>query len=403
MSDHWQQVSLAEICSVSAGNSAPQDPAYFTAGTIPFFRTSDAGRVKFGTIYESQDKLNEQGASKLRRYPAGTILFPKSGASTFLNHRVVLGVEGCVSSHLATIVPNLSHVLPQFLLYALTLIDAKDLIQDQSYPSLNLPAIEKISIHLPPIAEQQRIVRLLDDAFKGIAIAKANAEKNLQNARALFENHLQSVFTQGGDEWETKSIGEICTFKRGLTYAKTDEADDSENVVLRAMNIDLATNRLDFSELKYIDNQVVVPDEKKVKSGSLMICMASGSKSHLGKVAFIEEDYGHAFGGFMGMLTPSTSVLPRYLFHVMTSGLYKNFIGSMSAGANINNLTFEKLSAFTFPIPPLTEQQHIVAMLDKIETCTSQLSAAYLAKSRAVESLGVSLLHHAFSGKLEAA
>ena len=159
----WTDRALEEICSVSAGNSAPQDPGYFTEGTIPFFRTSDAGRIKFGTIYESQDKLNSHGASKLRRYPAGTILFPKSGASTFLNHRVVLGVEGCVSSHLATIVPDPDHVLPQFLLYALTLIDAKDLIQDQSYPSLNLPAIENIRIYLPPLNEQQQIVRLLDE------------------------------------------------------------------------------------------------------------------------------------------------------------------------------------------------------------------------------------------------
>ena len=59
--------------------------------------------------------------------------------------------------------PDLHHVLPQFLLYALTLIDAKDLIQDQSYPSLNLPAIENIRIYLPPLNEQQQIVRLLDE------------------------------------------------------------------------------------------------------------------------------------------------------------------------------------------------------------------------------------------------
>ena len=403
MNNHWKQVILSEICSVSAGNSAPQDPSYFAEGTIPFFRTSDAGRIKFGTIYESQDKLNSHGASKLRRYPAGTILFPKSGASTFLNHRVVLGVEGCVSSHLATIVPDPDHVLPQFLLYALTLIDAKDLIQDQSYPSLNLPAIENIRIYLPPLDEQQQIVRLLEEAFEGIAIAKANAEKNLQNARALFESYAQALLDRGQEGWETKSVGEICTFRRGLTYAKTDEVDVSENVVLRAMNIDLTTNRLNLSELRYLDSKVVVPDEKKVRSGSLLICMASGSKSHLGKVAIIEEDFGYAFGGFMGMLTPTTNVLPRYLFYVMTSGLYKNFIGSMSAGANINNLTFEKLSAFTLPVPTLAEQQHIVAMLDKIEVSTSQLLAAYLAKSRAVESLEVSLLHQAFSGKLEAA
>jgi len=165
--------------------------------------------------------------------------------------------------------------------------------------------------------------------------------------------------------WQTKTIGDVCEFQRGLTYAKGDEVDVSDNVVLRATNIDLATNLLIFDELKYISDKVVVPKSKKVKKGSLMICMASGSKSHLGKVAFIDDDYGYAFGGFMGMLTPLNGLLPKYLFHLMTSEDYKDFIGALSDGANINNLTFDKLKVFPVPVPPLAEQQRIVGLLDE--------------------------------------
>ena len=165
--------------------------------------------------------------------------------------------------------------------------------------------------------------------------------------------------------WETKTIGDVCEFQRGLTYAKGDEVDVSGNVVLRATNIDLATNLLIFDELKYISDKVVVPESKKVKKGSLMICTASGSKSHLGKVAFIDDDYGFAFGGFMGMLTPLNGLLPRYLFHLMTSEDYKDFIGAISDGANINNLTFDNLKRFPVPLPPLPEQQRIVGLLDE--------------------------------------
>src|SRR6266852_564864 len=96
--------------------------------------------------------------------------------------------------------------------------------------------------------------------------------------------------------WKTESLGELCNFQRGLTYAKVDEVDLSCNIVLLATNIDLTTNLLDFSELKYINEKFVVAASKKVKKGSLMICTASGSKSHLGKVAFIDKDYGYAFG-----------------------------------------------------------------------------------------------------------
>ncbi|MHB9096730.1 MAG: restriction endonuclease subunit S [Syntrophales bacterium] len=165
--------------------------------------------------------------------------------------------------------------------------------------------------------------------------------------------------------WQTRPLGELCEFQRGLTYAKTDEVEFSDNVVLRATNINLATNLLDFSELKYISDKVVVPDSKKVKADSLMICTASGSKSHLGKVAYIDDDYGYAFGGFMGLITPKNGILPKYLFHLMTSEAYKDFIGALSDGANINNLKFDDLKKFLLPHPPLPEQQRIVGILDE--------------------------------------
>ena len=151
--------------------------------------------------------------------------------------------------------------------------------------------------------------------------------------------------------WETKTIGDLCEFSRGLTYAKGDEVESSNNIVLRATNIDLTTNLLDFTELKYISDKVAVPDSKKVKRNSLIICTASGSKNHLGKVAFVDDDYDYAFGGFMGMLTPKNGLLPKYLFHRMTSEDYKDFIGALSDGANINNLKFDDLRKFPFPSP----------------------------------------------------
>jgi type I restriction enzyme, S subunit len=166
-------------------------------------------------------------------------------------------------------------------------------------------------------------------------------------------------------EWQTRPLGELCEFQRGLTYSKGDEVDRSANVVLRAMNIDIASHLLDFTDLKYISDQVVVPASKKVKKNSLMICTASGSKSHLGKIAFIDDDYGYAFGGFMGLLTPNGDLVPKYLFHLMTSGAYEDFIGALAAGMNINNLKFEDLRQFQVPYPPLPEQQRIVGILDE--------------------------------------
>ena len=165
--------------------------------------------------------------------------------------------------------------------------------------------------------------------------------------------------------WKIEQLGDLCEFQRGLTYKKGDEVDVSNNIVLRATNVDLTINLLNFGELKYINDKVVVPDSKKVKKDSLIICTASGSKSHLGKVAYIDEDYGYAFGGFMGMITPKNGLLSKYLFHLMTSDAYKDFIGALSDGANINNLKFDDLKKFQVPHPLFSEQQRIVGILDK--------------------------------------
>ena len=165
--------------------------------------------------------------------------------------------------------------------------------------------------------------------------------------------------------WTIKKLEEVVEFRRGLTYSKSDEASHSKNIVLRSNNVDLDTNSLNLSDLKYISDSIAIPENKKVVKGSLLICTANGSKNHLGKIAMIDANYGFAFGGFMGQVTPSNCIDSSYLFHVMTSPLYKKYISELSDGANINNLKFSDLGKYEIPVPPLPEQKRIVAILDE--------------------------------------
>jgi len=185
--------------------------------------------------------------------------------------------------------------------------------------------------------------------------------------RARRENGTLKAKAQDSvsNRWPTVRLGDVCEFRRGLTYSKSDEVDSSNNVVLRSNNVDLEKSALVLSELKFINDAVEIPEDKKVVAGSILMCMANGSKSHLGKVAMIEQDFGYAFGGFMGLLVPTDNIFPKYLFSILISPRFKNLINSLMDGANINNLKFKDIADYQFPLPPLAEQRKIVAKLEK--------------------------------------
>ena len=166
--------------------------------------------------------------------------------------------------------------------------------------------------------------------------------------------------------WRIVKLDEIISFERGLTYAKGDEVAHSSVGVLRSNNVDLTTQSLNLDEIKYLREDFEVPEKKKVRKSSLLMCMSNGSKDHLGKVALIDEDLGYAFGGFMGLLTPDeTKVVPKYLYYALASKSFKDYIHGLADGANINNLKYKDLAAYDILLLPLAEQQRIVDILDR--------------------------------------
>jgi type I restriction enzyme S subunit len=153
---------------------------------------------------------------------------------------------------------------------------------------------------------------------------------------------------------------------RGLTYSKNDEVEFSKNAVLRATNIDLSSNKLNLTELRYIDDSVHVRDDKKVKVNDILMCTASGSKSHLGKVALIDKDLDMAFGGFMGVLRVKPNTNAKYLFNFLKSDLFLNHVFNLGDGANINNLKFSQIEDLELSLPPIEIQEQIIKRLDAV-------------------------------------
>lgn len=189
---NYEMVRLGDVAEVSSGNSAPQDSALFEDGIYPFCRTSDVGKVHISNNFsEIQDKLNKNGVKGLKLFKKGTILFPKSGASILLNHRVLLAVDSYVSSHLATIYADTTKALPEYLFALLCKVDARDLVPDTGYPSLKCSDLANIEIPLPPLDVQQQIVDEIENKQSAINHAR-EIIKNLERER---DNILPAFLT----------------------------------------------------------------------------------------------------------------------------------------------------------------------------------------------------------------
>ena len=194
-------VTLDRVAKITAGNPAPQGKEYFENGKFLFIRTSDVGKVHLSSdFFEAMDKVNQKAVDELglRLSPPGTILFPKSGASTFLNHRVIISEAAYVSSHLACIICNQERILTKYAYHLLCQIDARGITPDQAYPSLRLKEIGNIKIPLPPLEVQRKTVVEIEGYQKVIDRAQAEIEK--------CERKIQAAIRR---EWDVKNAGAV--------------------------------------------------------------------------------------------------------------------------------------------------------------------------------------------------
>lgn len=186
-----------------------------------------------------------------------------------------------------------------------------------------------------------------------------------------------------GVEVEWKELSEVATYVRGLTYNKSNEsADDQGFKVLRANNITLSGNSLNFNDVKVVSFDTKVKDSQKLYKNDILISAASGSREHVGKVAYIESDIDYYFGGFMGVIRCNGVLNARYLFHVLTSDIFQKYLDEMLNSSTINNLNSTVMGGFNIPIPcpdnpekSLAIQSEIVRILDKFTALTAELTA----------------------------
>lgn len=203
------------------------------------------------------------------------------------------------------------------------------------------------------------------DDFKpttGLVVPKekiaANGDYNLSGER--YRDVVAS-----SSSFPSVALGEVCELVRGVVFSKEDEVTEGGVQVLRANNINKDRYELQLDDIRRVSPKADFSDEKKLRKDDIFICLASGSKDHIGKVAIITENTDYYFGGFMGAIRVKPGRLHAgYLLKQLTTGHFNDFLREQIAGANINNLSGGLLYRFQIPLPPLEIQKEIVAEID---------------------------------------
>lgn len=168
-------------------------------------------------------------------------------------------------------------------------------------------------------------------------------------------------------KYPLKRLFDVATLYRGVTYDKADQRmNKTSNIVLTADNITL-DGRFEVTKQIFVDESKIFSKDSLLKANDIFICMSSGSKRHVGKVAYIKSDTNYYAGGFMGIIrTSSTECLPKYLYYILSTPLVKGILSGESSGSNINNLS-KRIGQIRIPVPPLSVQQQIIDECDKID------------------------------------
>ena len=266
---------------------------------------------------------------------------------------------------------------------------------------------EKFSVRYPESPpEQQRIVGILDEAFESIATAKANAEKNLQNARALFESHLQSVFTQRGAQWEKVTLEALLERgwieshldgNHGSDYPRKNEFIGKGVPYISANCLD--DERIDMSRAKYLSpNRAALLRKGIAKDNDVLFA----HNATVGPVAILRTDEAKVILGtsLTYYRCNPTHILPEYLAHYMRSFGFKTQYMQVMRQSTRNQVPITKQREFFHVIPPLVEQKRIIGVLDGLFENGQRLASLYERKLAALEALKKSLLHQAFTGEL---
>ena len=370
----WQTKTIGEVCDIINGSTPLRsNKAYWENGNINWFTIEDI-REQGRKINRTNQKITHHALEKtsVRILPSKSVLLCCTAS---------IGEYAITEAPMATnqqfnglVVKNQQTLEPLFLFHFCATMKDKlaELSGKTTIDFIPISRLRDILIPVPPIPEQQRIVTILDEAFEGIAIATANAEKNLANARELFESYLQSIFTNRANDWDLKSIGSVIKLEYGKPLDRADRTNNGQYPVYGANGEKSRTSKF------YYDKESIIV----------------GRKGSAGEINLSEEKFWPLDVTYFVTYDNNQNEL-MFLYYLLGSLKLPLLAKGVKPGINRN-----EVYALTARFPDLATQKTTVAKLGELSAEIKGLEAIYQQKLMTLDELKKSLLNRAFAGEL---
>lgn len=392
----WQTKKLSDVCDFYNGLWKGKEPPYIEVGVIRNTNITKDGELDDSNIAF----LNvEKKQLEKRKLKYGDIILEKSGGGPKQPvGRVIIfdkkdGDFSFSNFTSAIRVKDKNELYFKFLhkfLFSSYISGITENMQSHStgIRNLDMNAYKEIEIPLPPISEQKRIVKILDEVFENIKNAKENVEKNLQNSKELFESYLENIFSNPGKNCEEKKLCEIATFSQGIQVGLEKHLTSPQKGYVRFIRIIDYTQNTD--DIRYIPD----PGKKYFVNEDDIVMVRYGTPGMIGR-----GKAGVIANNLFKITITEKELLNDYLCLYLSQKSIQDYLSGQGS-STMPALNFGQLKTVVVKFPSLSEQKVIVKKLDGLSEQTKNLEGIYQKKIDNLEELKKSILQKAFAGGL---
>lgn len=406
MKSRWTWTTIGECCELTSGGTPSKHNVNFWLGDVPFVSARDlkSDRIEDALLHISHEAVRESAA---KIAPIGTLLMLVRGmglANGIQAGEVVAPVA--FNQDIKAIHPP-SALIPRFLLLALKSssmrVDGESILSSAAHGTLKIDTelLRQLPVPVPPLPEQRRIVGILEEAFEGIATARANAEKNLENARDLFESQREATLSPRAN-WRLSPLGDLCEIKHGFAFKGKFFVDSGEFVLLTPGNFyERGGYRDRGKKQKFYSGEI--PDGYVLKRGDLLVAMTEQAAGLLGSPLLVPDSDRFLHNQRLGLIVPKSNQpwSSEFFFHVFNLKRVRKQIHDEGTGAKVRHTSPGRIHAVEVAYPDSAASQRAVAeRLVEVGEEVERLESIYQQKLAALDELKKSLLHRAFSGQL---